>query len=197
MTWYEAAKYCNWLSEKEGIPADQWCYQPNEQGEFVTGMRVKDKHLALSGYRLPTEAEWEFAARAGTATRFYFGENDVLLANYAWYQVNSGNRPRPVARLKPNDFGLFDMLGNVWQWCACPQENYPAGCLVGDDDSKWSGPVTNQFPRVVRGGAYNNSPGHVRTAYRGLHIPTMRETSFGFRPARTLDFQAAEDGKGA
>ena len=126
MTWYEAAEYCNWLSEKEGISADQWCYEPNDQGKFAEGMRAKDKYLTLTGYRLPTEAEWEFACRAGTITRFYFGQNDALLANYAWYRAQQqSDRTWPVASLKPNDFGLFDMLGNVWHWCECPPRAYP------------------------------------------------------------------------
>ena len=125
VTWYVAAEYCNWLSEKDGIPPDQHCYEKNEQGGIDEGMRTKDKyrpHLR-TGYRLPSEAEWEFACRAGTITRFSFGESDALLADYAWCNVNSENHAWPVAGLKPNDLGLFDMHGNVWQWCECPAQD--------------------------------------------------------------------------
>ncbi|MGA9038934.1 MAG: formylglycine-generating enzyme family protein, partial [Terriglobales bacterium] len=188
MTWYEAAEYCNWLSKKEGMPSDQCCYEPNAQGEFAAGMRAKDNYLALGGYRLPTEAEWEFACRGGTTTRYYFGQGDALLADYAWYKANSQDHAWRVAGLKPNDFGLFDVLGNVWQWCDSPSKDFPKAGLGVADDSGSSGTITNEIPRAVRGGAYNNLPGHVRAAYRGLHIPTMREESFGFRPARTIGF---------
>jgi formylglycine-generating enzyme required for sulfatase activity len=188
MTWFEAAEYCNWLSEKEGISRDQWCYEPNEQGEFAGGMQARDKFLVLTGYRLPTEAEWEFACRAGTVTRFYFGQNDALLANYAWYRVNSGGCTRPVASLKPNDLGLFDMLGNVWQWCECPIHAYPEPGRAADDDCGAAGKIASGIRRVVRGGAYDNLPGHVRAAYRGFQNPDARQPSFGFRPARTVDF---------
>jgi hypothetical protein len=186
MTWYEAAEYCNWLSEQEGIPRDQWCYEPNAKGDFAAEMRTKEGYLALTGYRLPTEAEWEFACRAGTETRFYFGQSDSLLAGYAWYLANSRRHTWPVARLKPNDFGLFDMLGNVWQWCEGPALVYPEPGPAVAGDSGGAGKITNDIQCAVRGGAFSNLPGHVRAAYRGLHSPTMHEGIFGFRAARTI-----------
>src|SRR5205807_1829546 len=115
VTWYDAAAYCNWLSKKEGLEP---VYEPNEAGEFASGMKVKAGYLRLNGYRLPTEAEWEFACRAGAQTSRYYGETEELLGNYAWYTKNSGDRwMLGVGSLKPNDLGLFDMLGNAWQWC--------------------------------------------------------------------------------
>ena len=188
MTWYEATEYCNWLSEKERIPPDQWCYECNEQGKFAKGMRAKDNYLTLTGYRLPTEAEWEFACRAGTKTRYYFGQDDALLANYAWYRANSEKHTRPVARLKPNDFGLFDMLGNVWQWCECPKRGYPDPGLGVAADSEAGGKVTDDLKSAVRGGGYNNLPGHVRAAYRSLENPNNLQKDVGFRPVRTIKF---------
>ena len=186
MTWYEAALYCNWLSKKEGIPPDQWCYVPNSQGKFDVGMRTKEKYLALDGFRLPTEAEWEFACRAGTTTRFYFGENDALLADYAWYHENSEGRKRSVASLNPNDFGLFDMHGNVWQWCEYPSLAYPPPGLGPAANAGISVTVNTNLPRNA-GGAYNNLPDHLRSAIK-RQPPDNRQTSIGFRPARTINF---------
>src|SRR5262249_36520017 len=96
LNWFEAAAYCNWLSEQEGIPKEQWCYEPNEKGEYAEGMKVKANFLKLSGYRLPTEDEWEYACRAGSVTAWSMGNGADLLVKYAWYYTNSGQRSRPV-----------------------------------------------------------------------------------------------------
>ena len=117
VSWYDAAAYCNWLSEQEKVPKDQWCYEPNAKGEYAEGMKVKANYRELSGYRLPREAEWEYACRAGTVTAWSHGSDEALLGHYAWYFVNSNSTMHPAGALKPNGLGLFDMHGNAWQWC--------------------------------------------------------------------------------
>lgn len=118
VTWYDAVEYCNYLSEREGIAKDQWCYERNKDGllQFVPDYRKR------TGYRLPTEDEWIRACQAGARTLFGFGEADEeLVSHYAWWLRNSHadgvQRSFPVATLKPNDWGLFDMHGNVQEWC--------------------------------------------------------------------------------
>ena len=116
VSWYGAAAYCNWLSEQEGLPKDQWCYLPNEDGAYAEGMTIPADVLQRTGYRLPTEAEWEYACRAGAITSRYYGVSTDLLGKYAWYQANSQEHAWPCGSLLPNDLGLFDMLGNVFEW---------------------------------------------------------------------------------
>ena len=108
-SWYDAARYCNWLSEREGLSS---CYEVN-----AAGIKTVPAFSDRSGYRLPTEEEWEYACRAGATTSRYYGRSSQLLAKYAWYSLNSADRTRPSGLLKPNDLGLFDPLGNVFEWC--------------------------------------------------------------------------------
>jgi formylglycine-generating enzyme required for sulfatase activity len=132
-------------------------------------MKLAPDYLQRSGYRLPTEKEWEYACRAGAVTSRYYGESVNLLRKYAWYMENSGYRSWNVATLKPNDWGLFDMHGNVWNWCQDQYENI------------------QPEKRVVRGGSYVDPAVDVRAARR---LKTDPETStslyLGLRPARTL-----------
>jgi formylglycine-generating enzyme required for sulfatase activity len=188
--WYDAARYCNWLSYNEGIPKEQLCYEPNAQGKYAEGMKPAIDYLNRSGYRLPTEPEWEYACRSGSHTSRYYGLSDKLLPKYAWFSENSDNRTWPVGLKKPNDFGLFDMLGNAVQWCDNVPEPYtsrgPFKPRVWEDSGTRTD-VRDKVSRALRGGSFIDIARFVRTAYRNGFVPTDRVSSYvGFRPARTF-----------
>ena len=134
-------------------------------------------------YRLPSETEWEYAARAGTTSEWSFGNDVSRVGNYAWYEGNSGNKTQSVAQKLPNAFGLFDMHGNVWELTEdCFHENY-AGAPT--DGSAWTtGCADNR--RVLRGGSWFNITANLRSAVRNWDFPVNRYNSFGFRLARDL-----------
>ena len=111
------------------MPKDQWCYLPNEAGAYAEGMSIPADVLERTGYRLPTEAEWEYACRAGAVTSRYYGHSIDLLDAYAWYQANSKEHAWTCGSLLPNDLGLFDMLGNMYEWCQdSGNASKPLGC---------------------------------------------------------------------
>jgi hypothetical protein len=182
MTWYEAVAYCNWLSDQEGLPVEQRCYDSNADGKYAAGMKLKENYLDLVGYRLPTQAEWEFACRSGTTTSRHYGMTETLLPQYAWYQVKSEMRTWPVGSLKPNDVGLFDMLGNVAEWCNDEWEEKPADTHV---DSPVGTVLTDVVSLGLRGGSFNFNQFNVRSAYRSGNEPLTRYDNYGFRVART------------
>ena len=134
-------------------------------------------------YRLPSEAEWEYAARAGATTEWSFGNDESKLGNYAWYRENSESKTQAVGQKQPNIFGLYDMHGNVWEWTQdCWHDNY-AGAPT--DGSAWTTGCSGNY-RVLRGGSWSGIPANVRSANRGRNNPDIRNySSGGFRLART------------
>jgi len=155
VSWEDAHKFISKLNQKEGT----------------------DK------YRLPTEAEWEYACRSGTTTLFSFGDDADKLDDYGWYSRNSNERTHPTATLKSNSWGLYDMLGNVWEWVEDdwhdPYEGAPT------DGRAWVNDPRNTY-RVFRGGAYDDGPSFARCAARVADVPDLRDDGLGFRCARTI-----------
>jgi serine/threonine protein kinase/formylglycine-generating enzyme required for sulfatase activity len=185
MSWCEAAHYCDWLSEQEKIPRDQWCYDP-KGGVYGPGMKAKDKFWELEGYRLPTQAEWEFACRAGTVTSRYYGASDQLLPHYARFAANSHDHVWPTGALEPNDLGLFDMLGNADEMCFDMTNDYRLGQANVYEDAPTVAPVEAARQRVVRGGSFSWPQDIVRSGRRvDTASPTSRLAVTGFRPARS------------
>lgn len=174
-----AMRYCNWLSAQEGISENQMCYA--EVG--TSGMKPAPDYLDRVGYRLPTEAEWEFACRAGSQTPRFYGFSTNALSKYCWYIKNANGRTWPVGLLRPNRFGLFDTYGNVFEWVQDNNAEYP-------DDR--DGPVIDEGlfefagPQIVRGGSFAMNPSANRSAQRiPTHIKGITQ-SYGFRVARTI-----------
>lgn len=141
--------------------------------KFIAALNQKEgKH-----YRLPTEAEWEYAARAGTKTAYFFGDDEGLLSQYAWFKGNSGKKTHPVGMLLPNAWGLYDMLGNVWEWC---QDWYDKEYYTKNSGADPSGPLSGS-DRVIRSGSWNKIPYYLRAAIRNYASPDGVDDSLGFR----------------
>jgi formylglycine-generating enzyme required for sulfatase activity len=154
VSWDEAVKFCRELS---ALPAEQ------EAGYE---------------YRLPTEAEWEYACRAGTTTSYSFGSTIAQLGDYAWFKENSDKTSHPVGQKKPNPWGLHDMHGNVFEWCQDWYGAYPAGSLTDP-----TGPSSGSL-RVIRGGCWINVSGYCRSAHRNKITSSHRGGNLGFRVVR-------------
>jgi len=160
--WREAAQYCNARSRLEGL---QPCYD-------TTTWRCDESR---TGYRLPTEAEWEYACRAGTRTEYFFGDSPRQLGQFAWFKENCTRSPQRVGSKQPNPWGLYDMYGNVWEWCNdCYKEDYYRESPEKDP----RGPDTS-LTCVLRGGCWNSRAAMCRAAYRNDENPGFTDACFG------------------
>ena len=176
VSWLEAVDFCNRLSDREGLSR---CYQGADENP------IWDR--SCTGYRLPSEAEWEYAARAGSATAFAGGGIrepqcglDSNLDLMGWYCGNANNQTHPVARKQANGWGLYDMHGNVWEWVWDWRGDYPSGSI-----SDPTGPSSGSS-RVYRGGGWLNYAKNCRSASRNDFAPGVHSNFLGFRLARTL-----------
>ena len=192
--WHRAAAYCNHLSEKEGIAQEQWCYEKSAHANGTT-MLSKKNMLSLTGYRLPTEAEFEYATRAGAVTAHSYGESHELLDRYAWFALNSEGVTWPMGQLKPNDLGLFDTTGNVLEWS---QNIYRPDAHSRQQASQILDDIEDQIdPKVgessallfrsQRGGSFMHSWFEAGSASRTNYSLLDDATDYtGFRVARTI-----------
>ncbi len=154
----------------DGCPVEAVSW--NDVQGFLKKLNQKE---GTNKYRLPTEAEWEYACRAGSTTAFCFGDVVRELGEYAWYDGNSEGRTHPVGQKKPNAWGLYDMHGNVWEWCQDWYGDYPSGDVT---DPK--GPPSGKY-RVWRGGSFDYSERGVRCATRNRNLPDHRLRNIRFR----------------
>jgi formylglycine-generating enzyme required for sulfatase activity len=153
VNWDEAMEFCRKLA---AMPAER------------TARRV---------YRLPTEAEWEYACRAGTTTRWYSGDDEAGLADVAWFNKNASSMTHPVGEKKPNAWGLYDMSGNVEQWCA---DRFSADYYKQSPPNDPTGPSAGS-DRVLRGGHWPSNASYCRSASRITYGPATRSHNYGFR----------------
>jgi len=194
VSWFDAIVFCNKLSEKEHLnpayeiqessaDAGSWTIDTTKWGEVPdstshanfarwNGVRMVS---GATGYRLPSEAQWEYACRAGTVTMYSFGNDAALLGQYAWYGSNSGIKTHEVGKKLPNAWGLYDMHGNIWEWCwdwyglyNSSSQPDPQGPSVGSD-------------RIRRGGCWYNTNINVRSALRDADDPSGKDNNIGFR----------------
>ncbi len=171
VTLTDAMFYCRRISEAEGVPEDQMCYRLEADGKAVS---LYPDFLTRTGYRLPTEFEWEYACRAGTRTRRFFGHSDELVDSYGHHLTNARGLPLAVGLLKPNAFGLFDVYGNVQEWCH------------GADARNPSPEERPYYCQPTRGGSCKTAPLGLRSATRITCQIDASVNFIGFRVARTL-----------
>ncbi|PZC51366.1 hypothetical protein LH53_11630 [Mesotoga sp. TolDC] len=178
VSWFDAMEYCNWLSGKEGLPIAY-----SGDGSILDRNKQKTEDITkVKGYRLLTEAEWEYAARGGNRSKKFKYSGSDNVDDVAWYDLNSGWVTQQIGKKAPNELGLYDMSGNVWEWCSDWW------------DSRYysKSPTTNPYNgttgsrRVLRGGSWRSNATLTRVADRINRSPARSRSLIGFRIARTV-----------
>ena len=163
---------------------------PVEQVSWEDCQKFLDKLNAMSGtgggkFQLPTEAQWEYACRAGSTTKYCFGDDEKELGEYAWYMMNSDGKAHPVGEKKPNGWGLYDMHGNVWEWCQdWYWSKYYKVSPVDDPPGLATPSFATSIDRVYRGGSWYDPAEYCRSAFRHYFIPGYRCSFVGLRVSR-------------
>jgi len=176
VSWYDAIEFCNKLSDIKGLTPyyniNKIKKDPNNLNEYDNIKWLITKNTSASGYRLPTEAQWEYTAKGGTPGNFTYAGSDTV-DDVAWYDNNSDSQTHEVGRKAQNGLGIYDMSGNVWEWCWDWYGTYTGGT---DPTGAPSG-----TKRVLRGGYWSNYTGNIRSVYRSGHYPYGRIFAIGFR----------------
>ena len=185
-----------WGQWKRWGQCADWCKDNKKPAPERPGFAVDDQHPVVNvtwevasaycgwavGLRLPSEAEWEYACRAGSTTKFCFGDEEAQLEKYAWYAANAGGATHPVGQRLANAWGLHDMHGNVWEWCQDWFQSSYAG--APPDGSAWL--AAGSSSRVYRGGGWGRAARYCRSACRVWNVPGFRNPFLGFRPAMAV-----------
>lgn len=173
--WTEVMGYNPSYFKGDNLPVDSVLWPEAQQ--FIFKLNLKEQLESSNKYRLPTEAEWEYACRSGTTTRFSFGDENENLSEYGWYANNSNETSHPVGLKRPNPWGLYDMHGNVWELTQDSWHKDYEG--APSDGSAW--PDKNSTKYVGRGGSWLDGPNLCRSSFRGSNAADARESCLGFR----------------
>jgi sulfatase modifying factor 1 len=172
IAWNDAVNYCNWLSKQDGYKPVYTFAGPNIICDFTA-----------NGYRLPTEAEWEYAAKGGKKSKNYIFSGSNISNEIAWQQNSSDKRPHAVGTKLANELGIYDMSGNVWEWC---YDWYNKDYYKSEDGNNPTGPIRGE-KKSVRGGSWDSKESYLRTSNRISTTPDRTYEFYGFRLARTVN----------